>query len=354
MKNTENYLKKSLLKDLKSQSKKLIRLHLNESSSDFPLFLKKKVFERLMTIRWNQYPDELYRPLAQALADYCRVKRENIVFGNGSNDLIQNLIKTFGGDGNIVLFRPSFSIYSREARIQKKNFIEIPIQPGRGYEAGSWLEELSSACLVFLDSPNNPLGCSVSPELLKKILQRTEGLVVLDEAYAEFSDRSYCHWITGHRNLVILRTFSKSFRLAGARIGYLIAQEEITSRLKNAQLPFPVGIFQLVVALTALEHKSMILTSLKNIKKERQRLHHQLEKLNNFKPFPSDANFLLVKSNSLPASEIFSRLQEKGILVRIFELPELQNFFRVTVGSRKENDSFLKEISHLDKEINND
>lgn len=350
---TENFPDKSLFKDSKKQSKKLIRLHLNESSLDFPLFLKKKAFERLMAIRWNRYPDELYRTLAQALADYCRVKRENIAVGNGSNDLIQNLIKTFGADGKIVLFRPSFSIYSREARVQNKNFIEIPLQPGRGYQEGLWLEELSSASLVFLDSPNNPLGCSVSAELLRKILQRTEGLVVLDEAYAEFSGRSYCSWITGHKNLAVLRTFSKSFRLAGARIGYLIAQEEIISRLKNAQLPFPVGIFQLVAALTALEHKSMILTSLKNTKREKQRLYHRLKKLNNFKPLPSEANFLLIQSISLPAREIFSRLQEKGILVRIFEFPELQNFFRVTVSNRKENDFFIKEISRLDKEINN-
>ncbi len=336
-----------------NQDRKFIRLNLNESSLDIPNGLKKKILEKLKKIKWNRYPDESNPELIQALADYCGVKEQNILLGNGSNELIQNIIRAFGDSGKIILFKPSFSIYAQEARIQQRLFLEFPLQPGRGYQAGSWLEKLTSASLIFLDSPNNPLGCTISPKLLQMVLDKTKGVTVIDEAYVEFSDGSFCKWIRQHKNLIVLRTFSKAFRLAGARFGYLVASEEVVDRIRKVQLPFSVGIFQRVAALVAVSQKSLILKYAEKIKSERERLFHQLKDFKNFEPFPSKANFILIRSRKFSGEDVYNFLKQRGILVRIFDLPELSNFFRVTVGTAKENYYFLKALKSLDQETKN-
>ncbi len=334
-----------------NQLKNYIRLNLNESSLDLPGELKKKILENLKKLPWNRYPDEASPELRQALAGYCKVKKENILLGNGSNDLIQNIIRAFGCSRPIILFKPSFSIYAREARIQQANYLEITIQPGQGYQAGSWLKNLSSAGLIFLDSPNNPLGCTINSNFLRTVLDNIRGIAVVDEAYAEFADRSYCSWVGRHKNLIILRTFSKAFRLAGARFGYLVASEELVNQVRRVQLPFSVGIFQQVAALTVLNQKYLILNQAARTRKERQRLFNRLQTFKHFEPLPSKANFILVRSRNFPAAEVYNFLRKKGILVRIFDLPELSHFFRVTVGTTRENNCFLDALETLEKEI---
>ncbi len=333
-----------------SGSDNLIRLNLNESSLDLPLALKEKVWDRLKYINWNRYPEEENPQLLSALANYCEQPPENILPGNGSNELIQTLMNASFSSGPIVFFKPSFSIYSHQARVLKKSFLEIPHNLEKGYEPGPWLKKLSSAGLILIDSPSNPLGCVIGQELLREILKKARCLVVVDEAYAEFSSINYLPWVQQYDNLVLLRTFSKAFRLAGARFGYLIAQKFIVEKLRQIRLPFSVGIFQQVAASLVLEKKKLISQQIERIKMERQRIFHHLRQLTLFQPLPSQANFILVKSKTFTAAEVFSRLKAKGILVKTFEWPELKNFFRVTVGRRTENNIFLKEIIRVEQE----
>ncbi|MGB4704982.1 MAG: histidinol-phosphate transaminase [Candidatus Saccharicenans sp.] len=331
-----------------------VRLNLNESSLDLPLSLKNKIWRRLKNLSWNRYPEEENQELLTALANYCHQPAENILPGNGSNELIEALIKSIAPDGLIIIFRPSFSIYSRQLRVTGKNFVEIKLDLDKGYAAGTWLDEkIPSADLIFIDCPNNPVGCVISSELLKEILNRAKGLVVVDEAYAEFSEFSYISWVQQYDNLAVLRTLSKAFRLAGARFGYLISAKSNIDRIKKARLPFSVGIFPQAAALVAINEREFILKQVKKIKKERERVFNCLSKLSQFKPLPSRANFLLVQSKRLSAREVSSKLQAMGVLVRIFDLPELKNYFRVTIGSRPENDIFLESIYSLERESQN-
>ncbi len=328
--------------------KKTIRLNLNESSLDLPLSLKDKVWQHLRDLKWNRYPDEENKILLSALADYCHQPPENILPGNGSNELIETLINSVSPEGLIIIFRPSFSIYSRQLEVMRKNFAEIKIDLEKGYAIGGWLKKIPSAELIFIDSPNNPLGCVISNELLKEILQRARGLVVVDEAYAEFSGQSYISWVSQFENLAVLRTLSKAFSLAGVRFGYLVSTKSTIDRLKKVRLPFSVGIFQQTAALVAIKERQLILERVEKIIKERERVFSYLNKLSNFKPLPSRANFLLVQTKKISAKDVFSKLKAMGILVRIFDTPELKNHFRVTIGTRRENDVFLQAIYYLE------
>ncbi|MDI6846300.1 MAG: histidinol-phosphate transaminase [Candidatus Saccharicenans sp.] len=328
----------------------IIRLNLNESSLDLPVSLKNKVWCRLRNLNWNRYPDEENQELLFALADYCHQPPENILPGNGSNELIATLFNSISPEGMVIIFRPSFSIYSRQLRAMRKNFMEIRIDIKKGYVPGAWLEKIPSAELVILDSPNNPIGCIISSDLLKEILHRARGLVVVDEAYAEFSELSYTSWVRQFENLAVIKTLSKAFRLAGARFGFLVSMKPNIDRLKKVHLPFSVGIFQQTAALVAIQERKIILQQVEKIKKERERIFSVLNNLSNFKPLPSRANFLLVQTKTLRAKDVYLKLKAMGILVRIFDTPELENYFRVTIGSRRENDIFLQAIKFLEQE----
>lgn len=328
----------------------MIRLNLNESSLDLPVSLKDKIWRRLRNLNWNRYPDEENQELLSALADYCHQPPENILPGNGSNELIATLFNSISPEGLVIIFRPSFSIYSRQLRAMRKNFIEIRIDIKKGYVPGAWLEKIPSAELIILDSPNNPIGCVISSDLLKEILHRARGLVVVDEVYAEFSELSYIRWIRQFENLAVIKTLSKTFRLAGARFGFLISTKSNIDRLKKVRLPFSVGIFQQTAALVAIKERKIILQQVEKIKKERERIFSVLNTLSNFKPLPSRANFLLVQTKTLRAKDVYLKLKAMGILVRIFDTPELENYFRVTIGSRRENDIFLQAIYYLEQE----
>lgn len=333
----------------KKGQNRLLRLHLNESSLDLPPYLKHKILDHLKDLDWHRYQEENPELLAKLAKDY-RLKPGNVLIGNGSNDLIFNLINTFGQSGLIVLFRPTFSVYSKMAQSLGKRFIEIPINLEKGYEIDLNPRILAEASLIFIDSPNNPGGFTVHPQKLREILDQSQGLVVVDEAYVEFSEASFATWVHRYSNLAIVRTFSKAFRLAGVRFGYLIGQKKVIERLRCSRPPFAVGIFPQIVANVILDNKQVIMKQVEEIKSERTRVFNQLKKSNLFSPLPSLANFLLIKSHRLSNRHIFRKLRDRGILVRIFDLPELRPFFRVTIGTSEENDFFLKALSEIEKE----
>ena len=329
-----------------------IRLNLNESAYPLPDWLKEKILGRLKETNWHYYPPENNSYLLSLLADYIHHQPEGILLGNGSNELIQTVIYACCDSGEaIVTLRPGFSIYKSVAELMNIKVIEVPLREDLSFDLEGIIGAAQNAKILFLNSPHNPTGLTLTSEQIEKIMAKAKSLVVLDEAYAEFSEETSLPLLGYYDNLIILRTFSKAFRLAGGRFGYLAGEPHMVKVLKAARLPFSVGLFQQIAAEVLLEEKDFILKEVKKIVAERERLFHRLKTLQTFKPLPSKANFLLVESARLEAQEVYNRLLRKKILVRIFGSPELKYRFRVTVGQPEENDLLVQALLEIEMEV---
>ncbi len=329
-----------------------IRLNLNESAYAMPDWLKAKILRRLKKAPWHYYPSDNNITLLSRLADYTGGQPDGILLGNGSNELIQTVVYACCCSGDTILaVRPGFSIYKSVAELMNIRVKEVPLRDDLSLDTESLLQAARKARVVFLASPHNPTGFTLGSEQLEKIIAETKGLVVVDEAYAEFSGETSIPLLFRYDNLLVLRTFSKAFRLAGGRFGYLVGQPRLIKVLKAARLPFSVGIFQQIAAEILLEEKDFILKEIQKIVAERERLFNLLKTCRSFRPFPSQANFLLVESSLFTAEEIYTRLFEKKILVRVFGSPELRCRFRVTVGQPEENNFLLKALRESEQEV---
>ncbi|MGQ9618499.1 MAG: histidinol-phosphate transaminase [Candidatus Aminicenantia bacterium] len=339
---------------LQAKNEGYISLNLNESSLDVPLWLKDRILARLKEIEWNRYPLDLNLKLLKKLADYTDHCPEGIILGNGSNELIQTIVSAFcSKESYITTIRPDFSIYKKVAEVIGVKVKEVNLREDMSFDFENIIKASKNSSVLFISIPHNPTG--YFPEYLEilKVLESVDCLVVLDEAYAEFSGETFVPLLSRYKNLLILRTFSKAFRMAGARLGYLLGSPEIVQVLKQVKLPFSVGIFQQICAEIIMEERDSLLLGLKEIILERERLFNKIQNLKFFHPFPSRANFLLVESSFLSAEEVFQLLKKRKILVRIFEIPELRNRFRITVGKREENDYFLENLFQIEEEVLN-
>mgnify|MGYP005831170605 CR=1 FL=1 len=328
------------------------RLNLNESAYPLPDWLKEKVCARLKKANWHLYPSDNNSRLLSKLADYSGHQPEGILLGNGSNELIQTIVYACCHSGDtIVTVRPGFSIYRNVAELMNVKVKEIPLREDLSFDLEGIHKSSKKARVIFLSSPHNPTGQTLSQSQIERILAESKALIVVDEAYAEFSGETSISLLSRFDNLLILRTFSKAFKLAGGRFGYALGQPRLIGALKAAQLPFSVGIFQQTAAEILLEEKGYFLNEIRKTIVERERLFNVLKEFKTLHPFPSKANFLFVESSALTAEKIFHRLFQKGILVRIFHSPELKNSFRITVGKPEENNFLVKTLQEIEKEV---
>ncbi len=331
---------------------KLIRLNLNESAHPVPNWLKVKILNRLKNTSWHFYPPDQNFSLLSKLASYTGHKPEGILLGNGSNELIQTVAYACCNSGEtLATLRPGFSVYKKVADLMDIKVIEIPLTPDLSFNLENIVAAGQEARVIFLGSPHNPTGQTLSRQQVEEILTQVSSLVVLDEAYAEFSKETTVPLLSSYDNLLILRTFSKAFRLAGGRFGYALGQPDTIQALQAARLPFSVGLFQQIAAEVLLEEKDYLQNEIQQTIKERERLFNLLQVFKTLRPLPSKANFLLVESTFLTAEEIFHRLLDRGILVRIFNSPELKNRFRVTIGQPRDNDRLLAALEEIEKEV---
>jgi histidinol-phosphate aminotransferase len=329
-----------------------IKLNQNESPFDWPPSVKVKILKKLEKTGWNRYPREENPELLTRLAYYAGHSPEGILLGNGSNELIQTAICSFASkEDRILTVRPGFSIYKRVATILDIETIEINLKPDFSFDLQEIIEQAPAASLIFLTSPNNPTGSIISLEDIDYLLQKVDCPVVLDEAYFEFSGTTGQPLLKSYENLIILRTFSKAFGLAGARLGYILGQPVVINQMKKARLPFSVGLFQQTAAEILLAENELVTDLVEKIKAERKRIYEQLLSFKVFKALPSSANFFLLESSTLNAREVFNKLLERDVLVRWFDLPELQNKVRVTVGSPAENDFLINKLRDIEKEV---
>ena len=319
-----------------------VKLNQNESPFDLPGKLKEEILVGLANHAWNRYPPGDVTFLRQKIADYTGISHEGILLGCGSNELIQTLIQATCDTGDrIAVVTPGFSVYSRVASVLNVTVNEIPLKQDFSFDVKRIAEEASEDRLVFLASPNNPTGIALSRDEVEFLAENLKGLLVVDEAYFEFSRETAQTLLSRFERLLILRTFSKAWGLAGLRLGYLLGKPAIVHELGKAKLPFSIGIFPLIAGQILLRDPQLVRNIANTVISERERVFKALSTMPGIDPIPSRANFLLFRTLRLSGKELFDRFRVHGILLRHFESPELSDFLRVTLGKPHENEAFL-------------
>ncbi|MFQ6044061.1 MAG: histidinol-phosphate transaminase [Candidatus Poribacteria bacterium] len=321
-----------------------IKMDANENPFDLPGEIKESLASELSKHPFNRYPDPTAKELREKLSEQLRVNIEQIVIGNGSDELISYLITAFGRDDARVVFpTPTFSMYEILAKVAGVEVKSAPLTKDFDISVDKLIAQLKSGGtnLVFFSYPNNPTGNCFDRQGIIDIIERDDTIVIVDEAYYEFSGKTFLPLLKQYPNLVILRTFSKAYGLAGLRIGYMIAHPDIASEAHKVRLPYNLNSFSQKVALKLLEHSHEATAQVSVILKERERIFQKLAQLDYIQPFPTDANFVLFRTEG-DAEHIFEHLLAKGILIRNLNRPGLlRNCLRVTVGTSEENDAFL-------------
>ncbi|MBI5847067.1 MAG: histidinol-phosphate transaminase [Nitrospirae bacterium] len=316
-----------------------IKLDANESPYGFEGALKA-----VGTILTNRYPDPEAKALKAVLAKDLGVRPQNLLQGNGSDELIYYLIATFGGP---VLYPvPTFSMYGIIGQALGEKKKEIPLDQDFDIDLDRMVAALrkEKPKIVFLSSPNNPTGNCFSSEKILKIIDESKGLVVVDEAYQPFaSDKGFVPLLRDYKNLVIMRTLSK-IGLAALRFGFIVADEEIIDEVNKVRLPFNVNALSQAVAVEALKKKKALKAAIRGIAAERDRMITAMESIRGVTPFPSEANFILFRVKE--PLKIYGRLLEDGILVRNIS-DAVAGCLRVTVGTPKENVLFLRALEKV-------
>ena len=301
-------------------------------------------FRVLHNVQTNKYPDPEAKELRTLFARGLKIRAENVLHGNGSDELIYNLITTFGGP---VLYPvPTFSMYGIISQALDQKFKEIALDEKFDLDMDKMNKQMiiSKAKLIFLSSPNNPTGNSFSSERILQIIKRSKGIVVVDEAYQQFSSRkSFIPLLKKHKNLVILRTLSK-IGLAGLRTGFMIAHRDIIHEVNKVRLPFNVNSLSQKVAIDTLKKTRELKTRISTIVSERKKLFKEMSKMNGISPFPSDANFILFRVNN--PDKIYKDLLKRGVLIRNMK-GIAGGCLRVTVGTPAENNMFIKNLLQL-------
>ncbi|MGE5127971.1 MAG: histidinol-phosphate transaminase [Betaproteobacteria bacterium] len=325
-----------------------VKLNQNENPWDLPEPVKRKVLERALGRPWSRYPDFDPHELLEALARFSGWRADGILAGNGSNEMIEALLLVTVGEGTrVVIPEPTFTLYALMTTILGGEPVRVRLTPQLRYDTDALIEARrgSGAALTIVCSPNNPTGSLLTPAEVERLCDDSDALVVIDEAYHEFSGGSVVPLLERHQNLVVLRTFSKAMALAGLRVGYLLASPELVREVNKARLPYNVNFFSQAAAMAALEEQEALALSVRRLVRERERLLERLADLPGVRAWPSSANFFLLELVSADAQAVFASLARRGVLVRdVTSYPMLSRCLRVSVGSEEENEAFLRAL----------
>ena len=326
-------------------AEQVIRLNGNEN----PYGPSPKVNEALGSFQfYNHYTDPEQRKLRSVLSKYLGAPEERIVAGNGSDELIDLLLRMFLGPGeNIIIPSPTFGMYSFTADICGGEAVSVPSDENFEIDVEAMVVAMTDKTkAVFLASPNNPSGNIASSSQIRALLE-TGRLIVVDETYYEFCGQSVMPLMEEYPNLVILRTFSKWAGLAGLRIGLGVMQEEIAQTMISMKPPYNVNTAAEVALTASLEDTSVLLDRVKAIVAERERMMGLLQKIPGIKAWPSQANFILFSLPEGQGQRIFDGLCSRGIFLRYFDTPQLKDYIRSSVGLPHETDAVVAALTEL-------
>ena len=317
-----------------------VRLNTNECPYPLPDGFVRDLQATVAAASLNRYPDWEATELRTMLAERTGWSVNGMVLANGSNEIIQQLVLAYGGPGRrAVTFEPTYPLYSRLAWVGYTEVVHVPVEAPFAITADHVEQAIAAdPDVVFVCSPNNPTGNAQPPEVMEA-LAASGTLVVVDEAYIEFGGKSSAAVAEQHPNVAVLRTFSKAFALAGARLGYGLVSEEVAGDIKRVRLPYHVSSLTQAAGLAALRHAHEAMEILDAVRHQRDRLFESLSSMPGLEVFPSDANFVLFRT-PLPPARVWEALVDRGVLIRDLSMV-VPGSLRVTAGTPEEVDRFL-------------
>ncbi len=332
-------------------SEEAVRLMANENPYGPSPKVKEAIINNLNLL--NRYPDPTCFELKNKLAEYTSTNTENIVLGNGSLELIDNICKSFLNLGDEALVTPpTYENYVKRVALNGGVIKEVKrVKPRFEWNIEKIIPAITEKTkVVFVGNPNNPVGNCPSKKVIEELLEENV-VVVVDEAYFEYCGKSCVDLIRNYTNLIVLRTFSKAFGLAGLRIGYGVASEELVNYLWHGEVNFHVHVLALKAACAALNDLSYMREVVRKTVNERKWLFNEFKEIEGFKPYPSKTNFILVEveRRKVSASSLVDELINEGIILRDYtNKPGLKGkFFRVTVGKKEENRFMIEKLKEI-------
>jgi len=322
----------------------------NENPQNVPSELMDRIRSRIGAVALNRYPDPLSNELRGLIAQANGLDLENVLVGNGGDELILDVMLAWGGNGRKVLdCPPTFAMYAIDARMTGTEIVSIPRREDFSIDGDAVLKRIDEGDidLVVVSNPNNPTGNLVPETLLIDILNATDAMVLVDEAYFEFSRHTMRPHMSRHPNLVILRTFSKAFSLAGLRVGYLLGHVDVVRELTKVRQPYSVDRVSQLVSGIVFRERAVFESGIHQALRNRDLLIDGLGVMPGVEVFPSEANFVLFRAAH--AGAIWrDLLHEYSILVRDFSRgPGLDDCLRVTVGTEDECRAFLEAMDRI-------
>jgi len=297
---------------------------------------------------YNIYPDPLNRELRQLLESYLGIGSEYIAVGSGSDELIDNLLRISLEPGDKVInCPPTFGMYPFSTTVNAGELVNVPRDSAYDIDVSKIQSHIDRRTkVVFVTSPNNPTGNLTGREDILQLLD-TGVLVVVDEAYYEFADETVADLVPDYPNLVVLRTFSKWAGLAGLRVGYGILPPRINEVIYKMKMPYNVTIAAQIAVRETFEDMKHMQQTISAIIDERSRLFDALQLQGTLAPLPSRANFILCRVTKGEAREIKQKLEQRGIFIRYFDTPDLQNMIRISVGTTAHTDAVIAALNEI-------
>jgi histidinol-phosphate aminotransferase len=327
-----------------------VRLNTNESPEPPPTAWRDALAAELSRVEWHRYPDRSARELREAIGALHGVPPEQVFAANGSNEVLQTLLLTFAGPGRtVVTFEPTYQLHAHIARLTGATVVEAERHADFTLDLSAATRVLAASrpAVTFLCSPNNPTGL-VEPEAnVRALLQDAPGLLVVDEAYGQFAPWSALCLVDEDRPLVVTRTFSKTWSMAAARLGYLVGPAWLVTELEKVALPYHLDATKQIGGRLALRFVDEMETRVKQVVAERERIATALAGLP-VDTWPSGANFVLFRPRNRDGRTVWHELLDRSVLVRDCSgWPRLSGCLRVTVGTPPENDAFLGALTDV-------
>jgi len=341
------YEVKSILE--RTLDEKVVKLDLNENFAVAGDVVGKLLLNACRDVDVRLYPPPYGGIAIKALSSFLGFSESEISVGNGEDEVLDLLMRVFvKKDSKVLVVEPTFPMYTYFTQLYGGRKVTVLLRPDFELDVNAILKKIDKeTSLLVLCSPNNPTGNQLKEGDIKKILQEFKGVVVVDEAYVDFAKYTVIDWIRDFDNLVVLRTFSKAFGLAGIRFGFLVSNKSIVEYVKRVTSPFNVSIVTQRLVALALKNWNYFKERTQHIIKEREWLRKNLAKIDGITPYPSDANFIIFKitKNNLSSSTVTKRLENKNVSVKNRgTFPLLANCIRVTVGTRTMNETFLSAL----------
>lgn len=327
-----------------------VRLNTNEAPDAPPDGWKQRIRGLIDSVQWQRYPDRRASELCSRIGELHGVAPERVFVANGSNEVLQSILLAYGGAGrSSLVFEPTYALHSHISRVTGTEVVERDREPDFSLDpnaAAAAVTEVEPA-VTFLCSPNNPTGMVESLEVIATVSAAGEGLVVVDEAYGQFSTHTVLDPVREDDGLIVSRTFSKTWAMAGARLGYCVAAPEVTEQLWKVVLPYHLDSFKQAAGILALDYVVEMEQRVARLVEERGRLVAALREFP-VEVWPSGANFVLFRPTERDGTYVWQQLVDRGVLVRnCASWPRLDGCLRVTIGLPAEDDAFLAALGEI-------